>query len=101
MCGDNRDIINKKPTGSVRISLGAMTTIDDVLAFITFAKKHFIETIPPVGKSVRLSESFVRQLWKGYTAANPQLQIVQQILMYGQDWMLVDASFGSALNTKG
>ena len=72
VCGDNRDIINKKPTGSVRISLGAMTTIDDVLAFIIFAKKHFIETIPPVGKS-----------------------------MYGQDWILADASFGSALNKKG
>ena len=97
MCGDDRDIINKKPTGSVRVSLGAMTTIDDVLAFINFAKEHFIEVNPPVGKSARLSGSFVRQ---GFTA-NSQLQIVQQISMYGQDWVLVDASLGSALNQKG
>ena len=94
-------MISKKPIGSVRISLGAMTTIGDVLAFIAFAKERFIEVNPPVGKSVRLSGSFVRQFGKGFTTDNPQLQIVQQMSMYGQDWLLVDASFGSALNQMG
>lgn len=98
VCGDDRDIINKKPTGSVRVSLGAMTTIDDVLAFINFAREHFIVVNPPPvekSKAVRASGSFIRQSWKGFTA-NPQFQVVQQMSMYGQDWVLIDASSGSA-----
>ncbi|CAG8511216.1 10979_t:CDS:2 [Paraglomus brasilianum] len=99
VCGDDRDIINKKPTGSIRVSLGAMTTIDDVLAFINFAKEHFIEVNPPVNIEKRKSGSFVRQSWKGFTA-NPQFQIVQQMSMYGQDWVLIDASSGTTLNQR-
>uniref|UniRef100_A0A1D1Z618 Molybdenum cofactor sulfurase n=1 Tax=Anthurium amnicola TaxID=1678845 RepID=A0A1D1Z618_9ARAE len=102
VCGDDRDIINKKPTGSIRVSLGAMTTIDDVLAFINFAREHFIEVTPPPvekRKSARASGSFVRQSWKGF-AANPQFQVVQQMSMYGQDWVLIDASSGTTLNQR-
>jgi len=48
VCGDDRDVINGKPVGSVRASLGAMSTIDDVLALIDFVKTYFVETSPPV-----------------------------------------------------
>ena len=75
MCGDDQDIINRKPIGSVRVSLGAMTTIDDVLAFVKFAREHFVEVNPPpVEKS-----TFIRQSWE----ANPQFQVVQQMSTYG------------------
>lgn len=45
--GDKIEVINRKPTGVVRASLGAMSTIRDVDTFLEFLSKTFIET--PVG----------------------------------------------------
>jgi molybdenum cofactor sulfurtransferase len=44
-CGDAGDteIINGKPTGVVRASLGAMSTVGDVDVFITFLSDTFVE----------------------------------------------------------
>ncbi|XP_005586917.3 molybdenum cofactor sulfurase isoform X2 [Macaca fascicularis] len=36
VCGDNMDLIDGQPTGSVRISFGYMSTLDDVQAFLRF-----------------------------------------------------------------
>lgn len=42
-CGANAmPIIHNRPTGIVRASLGAMTTKDDVSAFLTFLQREFI-----------------------------------------------------------
>lgn len=41
MCGDNNDLIDGVPTGSVRISVGYMTTIDNVEAVINLIKRCF------------------------------------------------------------
>ncbi|XP_010333725.2 molybdenum cofactor sulfurase isoform X2 [Saimiri boliviensis] len=38
VCGDNMDLINGKPTGSVRISFGYMSTLDDAQAFLRFIR---------------------------------------------------------------
>jgi hypothetical protein len=42
-CGDDTAILNGKPTGVVRASLGAMCTIADVDNFLTFLKDVFME----------------------------------------------------------
>ena len=42
-CGDDLDILNGKPTGIVRVSLGAMSSLEDVKQFIDFVRKTFIE----------------------------------------------------------
>ncbi|KAL0613406.1 LOW QUALITY PROTEIN: Molybdenum cofactor sulfurase [Plecturocebus cupreus] len=36
VCGDDMDLINGQPTGSVRISFGYMSTLDDAQAFLRF-----------------------------------------------------------------
>ncbi|XP_045633836.1 molybdenum cofactor sulfurase [Ursus americanus] len=36
VCGDNVDLIDGQPTGSVRISFGYMSTLEDAQAFLTF-----------------------------------------------------------------
>jgi hypothetical protein len=41
--GDNTEVINGKPTGVVRASLGAMSTISDVNTFLDFLAKSFVE----------------------------------------------------------
>ncbi|KAF3905943.1 hypothetical protein ABW21_db0201378 [Orbilia brochopaga] len=47
-CGDEWDLMNGKPTGAVRISLGAMSTIDDVTAFISFVDEFYVERHTPL-----------------------------------------------------
>lgn len=47
VCGNGVDYIKDKPAGGVRISLGAMTTIDDVLAWLNFFKSFYVEEVPP------------------------------------------------------
>ena len=46
-CGNNIDILNGKPTGVVRVSLGAMTTIDDCDALLAFLN-IFVHKAPEV-----------------------------------------------------
>lgn len=42
-CGSENDIMNGKPTGVIRVSLGAMSTLSDVDKFITFIKEFYRE----------------------------------------------------------
>ncbi|KAL1465074.1 hypothetical protein WDU94_004669 [Cyamophila willieti] len=41
VCGDDKDIIEGKPTGSVRISYGYASNWDDVKYFLSFIKQYF------------------------------------------------------------
>ena len=41
MCGDDRDLINGRPTGSCRVSFAYHTTIDDVLYLLNFLSNNF------------------------------------------------------------
>lgn len=42
-CGGENDILNGKPTGMIRLSLGAMSTVSDVEAFLDFAREFFVD----------------------------------------------------------
>ena len=42
-CGSEDDIISGKPTGMIRVSLGAMSTLKDVKMFLAFIKEFFVE----------------------------------------------------------
>ncbi|CAI7996368.1 Molybdenum cofactor sulfurase, partial [Geodia barretti] len=41
ICGDSMDIINGKPTGSVRVSFGYMSTLKDAKTFVSFVESNF------------------------------------------------------------
>jgi hypothetical protein len=46
-CGEaGREILNGKPTGVVRASLGAMSTEKDVDTFLAFLKETYVEELP-------------------------------------------------------
>ena len=51
-CGNDIDVLNGKPTGIVRVSLGAMSTIKDIEAFLTYltifidSRGHSEDSIP-------------------------------------------------------
>ncbi|KAK9491200.1 pyridoxal phosphate-dependent transferase [Lipomyces doorenjongii] len=42
-CGDNLDLVGGKPTGIVRVSLGAMSSQEDVNRFVNFVEETFVE----------------------------------------------------------
>ncbi|KAK8817387.1 hypothetical protein WA556_003280, partial [Blastocystis sp. ATCC 50177/Nand II] len=39
-CSDTNDMVNGHPVGGIRISLGYMTTFNDIMAFVDFAKQY-------------------------------------------------------------
>lgn len=45
-CGSENDVLNGKPTGVIRLSLGAMSTMNDVRRFLDFAREFFVEESP-------------------------------------------------------
>lgn len=42
-CGNDNDIIGRKPTGMIRLSLGAMSTLRDVQTFLDFMSEFFVD----------------------------------------------------------
>ncbi|KAI9854841.1 MAG: hypothetical protein M1813_000857 [Trichoglossum hirsutum] len=42
-CGDENDIMNGKPTGVIRVSLGAMSSVRDVRVLLEFIEEFFVE----------------------------------------------------------
>lgn len=47
-CGAEDDIIAGKPTGVIRISLGAMSTLSDLTKFLDFMAEYFVESSAPL-----------------------------------------------------
>ena len=45
VCGDSVDLIDGKPTGSVRISFGFSSTLDDAQQFLQFVYECFLDNI--------------------------------------------------------
>ena len=45
-CGSDNDIVFGKPTGMIRASLGAMSTMSDVDRFVDFVEEFFVEKSP-------------------------------------------------------
>ena len=45
VCGDTMDVIDGLPTGSVRVSFGYMSTMDDARALIDFITNTFVKPV--------------------------------------------------------
>ena len=55
-CGNDLDVINGKPTGIIRVSLGAMSSMKDIEKFMVFMQL-FVDTTPEQPMSLRSSGS--------------------------------------------
>lgn len=130
MCWDDTDILNGKPTGSIRVSLGAMSTVDDVVSFIAFLEEYFIDTSDPdavtptvdlIGETKELEATsedhpdfissapvqvdsviiYPIKSCRGYKIPQGQSwPIAPHGLLYDREWMLVDEISGAALTQK-
>ena len=45
-CGNDNDVIRAKPIGMIRVSLGAMSTLEDVTSFVDFVREFFVQDSP-------------------------------------------------------
>ncbi|KAJ6116119.1 hypothetical protein N7523_005608 [Penicillium sp. IBT 18751x] len=113
-CGDSHDVLDGRPTGIVRVSLGAMTNVTDINAFIQFIEEVYVEKAPPVVPSAFAlassmcvgSRYFVESLTvfpiKGCGAfqipEDVNWEITRHGLAWDQEWCLVHEKTGKVLD---
>ncbi|KAI2635956.1 molybdenum cofactor sulfurase [Xylaria nigripes] len=114
-CGNENDIINGKPTGVIRISLGAMSLLSDVNKFIAFVEEFYREehqsqpilNTNPIAENDNL-ELFVDTLMiypikscGGYRIPiGTPWAVRPEGLAWDREWCLVHHGTGLALNQK-
>lgn len=114
-CGNDNDIMSSgKPTGVIRISLGAMSTISDVDRFIKFIREFYIENFPvPALNAVDVQESSSsEQIVESLTIypikscggfsvpAGIDWEVRPEGLAWDREWCLVHQGTGQALSQK-
>lgn len=114
-CGSENDIISGKPTGIIRASLGAMSTISDVDMFVAFVEDFFCDATPLITSplpakrtSSRSSELYVDSIivypiksCGGYTIpAGTEWEVRPEGLAWDREWCLVHRGSGQALSQK-
>ncbi len=113
-CGNENDIIGGKPTGVIRASLGAMSTLHDVEDFIAFIEEFYVENRPvledstPVLPSEEQSTLCVESLTiypikscGGYEVpSDTDWEVRKEGLAWDREWCLVHQGTGQALSQK-
>ncbi|CAG8457127.1 2804_t:CDS:2 [Acaulospora colombiana] len=72
ICGDDQYIFNNKITGAVRISLGAMTTIDDIFKWLHFFETYYVESVAPESATEKAVQFYSQG---AYNSSQTNLQI--------------------------
>ncbi|KAI5108127.1 molybdenum cofactor sulfurase [Silurus meridionalis] len=108
VCGDNIDLIDGRPTGSVRISFGYMSTFEDCQSLLKFIVDCFVD------KPLRLNQSrLARNCENAYSLTNIFIYPIKscaafevtdwplgpQGLLYDRIWMVVNEN-GVCLSQK-
>ncbi|KIX97788.1 uncharacterized protein Z520_06566 [Fonsecaea multimorphosa CBS 102226] len=116
-CGDENDIINGKPTGAIRLSLGAMSNMRDVATFVEFIKEFYVDrgrAIQPerqpsvLGPTPRLQGFVVESLSvfpiKSCAAYRVPCDMLWEVgpkgLAWDREWCLVHEGTNVALSQK-
>lgn len=115
-CGSDNDIIAGKPTGVIRASLGAISTVSDVDAFVSFIdefyrEKFFPEILPrDTGlntesnhSNLQVSEIVVYPIKScgGFSVPkNTDWEVRPEGLAWDREWCLLHQGTGQALSQK-
>ncbi|KAJ6604131.1 molybdenum cofactor sulfurase [Mycena vulgaris] len=105
-----------RPLGIARISLGASSTIDDVLQWVSFIRRYFVvsEAVVTLSKPLSIQETAISSAARLQTLMlypikscagqavpeNSSWQIIATGLLYDREWMLLDAASGRTLSQK-
>lgn len=116
-CGGENDVLNGKPTGMIRVSLGAMSTLKDVTSFLTFIDEFFVDhTIVPLRVDSPMSDleqSGSSRLHVESLTVYPikscagwriphgtWWELRQEGLAWDREWCIVHQGTGAALSQK-
>lgn len=115
-CGDDHDILGGRPTGILRISLGAMTNMKDIDSLVDFIEEFYVEKVPPiVALNPSLGENDVvgRHFYIESLSVFPikscgafkipegkRWEIKREGLAWDREWCLIHQGTGAALNQK-
>ena len=113
-CGNGDGIMRGKPTGMVRVSLGAMSTMEDISLFIAFIEDFFVEgpdhvSVTPVEESVQISSLFCVESLTiypikscgGWTIPSRMPWAIRpEGLAWDREWCLVHRGTHEALSQK-
>ncbi|ATY62444.1 molybdenum cofactor sulfurase [Cordyceps militaris] len=115
-CGLDNDVMNGKPVGVIRASLGAMSVKADVDGFLAFIREFFVEVNPPqlpeelpipanlTGKPslrVRAITVYPIKSCGGFTVpAGMDWPIRSEGLAWDREWCLLHKGSGQALSQK-
>ena len=114
-CGSENDVMNGKPTGVIRVSLGAMSTIQDVDRFAAFVEEFFVDKrpIPPTPPSatreiLQSSNLHIESLtvypikscsgWQVPDSINWNIR--PEGLVWDREWCIVKQGSGTTLSQK-
>lgn len=116
-CGNDNDILNGKPTGVIRVSLGAMSCRRDVDRFLDFVEEFFMDKTPllsggpsslATAEDARASRFYVERLsvypiksCGGWQIPYDQAwDIRPEGLAWDREWCIVKQGTGAALSQK-
>lgn len=116
-CGNENDIMAGKPTGMIRVSLGAMSISSDVDTFLDFVREFFLhpaalqtedDSAEPIIESIGQGDFYVESLtvypikscagWK--IPCNVNWEVRDEGLAWDREWCLVHAGTGATLSQK-
>ncbi|KAH8806079.1 pyridoxal phosphate-dependent transferase [Xylogone sp. PMI_703] len=113
-CGNDNEGIGGKPTGVIRVSLGAMSNMTDVNTFTAFIKEFFVEQMTwndlssPILATQNRSCLFIESLTVypikscgGYVVPpDTSWEVKEEGLAWDREWCLVHSGTGKALSQK-
>lgn len=116
-CGTDNDILNGKPTGVIRVSVGAMSTLSDLDRFLAFVDEFFVDhqTISSLEcPSPRLVSEPHNARWHvecltvypikscaGWQVPHDKAwEVKAEGLAWDREWCLISLGSGSALSQK-
>jgi molybdenum cofactor sulfurtransferase len=114
-CGDDHDVMDGKPTGILRVSLGAITNLRDVDIFASFIDEFYVEKaqnflplVPPM-EIVTPQPSFYVESLSVYpikscgafkVPTGQRWEIKREGLAWDREWCLIHQGTGAALSQK-
>lgn len=115
-CGNDNDIIRAKPTGMIRASLGAMSSLADVEAFVAFVCEFFVQknlSVEPPPAIAALQPETQSRLYVERLSVYPikscagfsvplgkAWEVRPEGLAWDREWCLIHQGTGAALSQK-
>ena len=116
-CSDDHDILDGRPTGVLRASLGAMTSMKDIDAFVGFVEEFYVEKpmeasalVPPAsGTTSQQHPGFYIESLSVYPIKScgafkvpddKSWEIRREGLAWDREWCLVHQGTGATLSQK-